>query len=173
MQNHGLQNKQPNLTTTMIKTGEKMDTSFSFKVVQNDEEKEVLFNDLLDKKTIVSVYMKNNTSSCDRQVIDLTEHTNWFEEHGYNLIAISKDGCKSHRNYAKKHGIGFTLASDPDYKFSEATDSIVEKKMYGKTYEGPSRSAFVIDTDGTILATVEKIDTKAHAEELKALVNGL
>ncbi len=157
----------------MIKTGEKLDTNFSFKVVQNGEEKEVLFSDLLDKKTIVSVYMKNNTPSCDNQVTDLAEHTDWFEEHGFNLLAISKDGCRGHMNYAKKHSINFTLASDPDYKFSAATDSIIEKKMYGKTYEGPSRSAFVIDTDGTILATVEKIDTKAHAEELKALVSGL
>ncbi|RNC83994.1 MAG: DUF899 domain-containing protein [Balneola sp.] len=157
----------------MIKTGEKIDITFSFKVVQNGEEKEVLFSDLLDKKTIVSVYMKNNTPSCDNQVVDLANHIDWFNENGFNVIAISKDGCRGHMNYAKKHGINFTLASDPDYKFSEATNSIIEKKMYGKTYEGPSRSAFVIDTDGTILATVEKIDTKAHAEELKALVSGL
>ena len=65
------------------------------------------------------------------------------------------------------------IASDPEYKFSKATDSVVEKKMYGKTYEGPSRSAFVIDTDGTILAVIEKINAKAHAEELKELIGSL
>tara|TARA_R110000868_G_scaffold408293_5_gene690981 strand:- start:13378 stop:13854 length:477 start_codon:yes stop_codon:yes gene_type:complete len=157
----------------MIKTGAKMNIDFTFKVVKDGEEQEVKFADLLDKRAIVSVYMKNNTSSCDRQTVDLAEHSEWFEKNGYNLIAISKDGCKSHQNYAKKHGINYTLASDPSYKFSEATDSVVEKKMYGKTFTGPSRSAFVIDTDGTILASIEKIDTKAHAEELKALVNSL
>ena len=157
----------------MIKTGAKMNTDFTFKVVKEGEEKEVTFSDLLDKPTIVSVYMKNNTSSCDRQTVDLAEHSDWFERKGFNVIAISKDGCKSHQNYAKKHGINYMLASDPEYKFSEATDSIVEKQMYGKTFTGPSRSAFVIDTDGTILASIEKIDTNAHAEELKALVNAL
>ena len=45
--------------------------------------------------------------------------------------------------------------------------------MYGKVYEAPSRSAFVIDTDGTILAVIEKVNTKAHAEELKELVESL
>ena len=45
--------------------------------------------------------------------------------------------------------------------------------MYGKVYEAPSRSAFVIDTDGTILAVIEKVNTKAHAEELKDLVVNL
>ncbi|GAB5410694.1 MAG: thioredoxin-dependent thiol peroxidase [Balneolaceae bacterium] len=157
----------------MIETGAKMNTDFTFKVVKGEEEQETKFADLLDKPTIVSVYMKNNTSSCDRQTIDLAEHSEWFEKEGYNLLAISKDGCKSHKNYATKQGINYMLASDPEYKFSEATDSIVEKKMYGKTFTGPSRSAFVIDTDGTILATIEKIDTKAHANELKALVNAL
>lgn len=157
----------------MINTGSKIDTNFTLKVVQGGEEKEVLFSDLLDKKTIVSVYMKNNTGSCDRQTASLAEHSDWFAEKGVNLIAISKDTCGSHKRYADKQGINYILASDPEYKFSEATDSIVEKKMYGKTYTGPSRSAFVIDTDGTILAVIEKIDTKAHADELKTLVDSL
>lgn len=157
----------------MIKTGEKMNIDFTFKVVKNDEEQEMKFSEILDKPSIVSVYMKNNTSSCDRQTIDLAEQSEWFEKAGYNIVAISKDGCKSHIKYAKKQGINYMLASDPEYKFAEATDSIVEKKMYGKTFSGPSRSAFVIDTDGTILATIEKIDTKAHSEELRALVNDL
>lgn len=154
----------------MIETGKKIDIDFSLKVVQDGEEKEVKFSDLLDRKTIVSVYMKNNTSSCDRQTLSLAENADWFDKNGFNLIAISKDGCKSHKRYADKQGINYTLASDPDYAFAKATKSLVEKKMYGKTFTGPSRSAFVIDKDGTILATVEKIDAKAHAEELKALI---
>lgn len=157
----------------MVETGKKINTDFSLKVVQDGEEKEVKFSDLLDRKTIVSVYMKNNTSSCDRQTLSLAENADWFDKNGVNLVAISKDGCKSHARYAEKQGINYTLASDPDYLFAEATDSLVEKKMYGKTFTAPSRSAFVIDTDGTILATVEKIDTKAHAEELKALIESL
>ena len=117
--------------------------------------------------------MKNNTSSCDRQTKDLADESSWFTEHGYNLVAISKDTCGSHKRYAEKQGIDFTLVSDPDYKFAEATDSVVQKKMYGKEYEAPSRSAFVIDTDGTILGTVEKVNTKDHAGELKELVQSL
>lgn len=157
----------------MIETGTKMDPNFTLKVVQGGEEKEVNFADLLDKPTIVSVYMKNNTSSCDRQTLSLAEESEWFQKNGFNIVAISKDTCGSHKRYADKQGIDFVLASDPEYKFATATDSVVEKKMYGKTFEAPSRSAFVIDSDGTILASIEKIDTKAHAEELKALVNEL
>jgi peroxiredoxin Q/BCP len=157
----------------MISVGEQINTNFTVKAVHEGQEQEVLFSALLTKPTIVSVYMKNNTSSCDRQTASLAEHAPWFAEQGYQLMALSKDTCGSHKKYAEKQGITFSLVSDPENLFAVATDSMVEKKMYGKVYEAPSRSAFVIDTDGTILAVIDKVDTKAHAEELKTLIQSL
>jgi len=157
----------------MIETGEKIDTNFTLEIVEGGEQKEVTFATLLTRPAIVSVYMRNNTSGCDKQNQSLAKHADWFDKKGFNLIAISKDSCGSHKNYAEKLGINYTLASDPDYLFSKATDSIVEKKMYGKTFEAPSRSAFVIDKEGTVLGIIEKINTKAHAEELKELIESL
>lgn len=157
----------------MISKGEKIDTNFTLSIVRNGEEQEVNFSELLTRPTIVSVYMRNNTGGCDKQNRSLAEHSDKFDKKGYNLIAISKDTCGSHKNYAEKLGINYTLASDPDFKFAKATDSIVEKKMYGKTFNAPSRSAFVLDKDGTVLGIIEKINTKAHAEELFDLIDKL
>lgn len=157
----------------MIETGKKIDTNFTLEIVEGGQQKNVGFADLLDRPAIVSVYMRNNTGGCDNQNRSLAEHADWFDKKGFNLIAISKDSCGSHKNYSEKLGVQYTLASDPDYLFSKATDSIVEKKMYGKTFDAPSRSAFVIDKDGTVLGVVEKINTKAHAEELKELIESL
>ena len=154
----------------MISIGTKMNTDFKLQVVQNGEEKTVTFSELLNRPTIVSVYMKNNTGSCDKQNISLAADQEKFDKEGVNLITLSKDSCNSHKKYAEKHGINYILASDPDVLFSKATDSIVEKKMYGKTYEGPSRSAFYIDTDGTVLDYIEKVDPKNHADELLELI---
>lgn len=157
----------------MIETGSKIDTDFSLDVVKNGEEQTVKFSELLDRPTIVSVYMRNNTSGCDKQNKSLAEDAEWFDEQGYNLVAVSKDTCGSHKNYAEKLGINYVLASDPDYKFAEATDSIVEKNMFGNTYEGPSRSAYLIDTDGTVKAIIKKVNTKDHASELKDMIQNL
>lgn len=154
----------------MIQEGSRIDTDFSLDIVKNGEEKNVKFSELLDRPTIVSVYMRNNTPGCDKQNESLAEHADYFDEHGYNLVAISKDTCGSHRNYAEKMGINYILASDPDYKFAQAADSIVTKKMFGKTFDAPSRSAYVIDTDGTVKGVIEKVDTKNHAEQLKELI---
>jgi len=157
----------------MISKGEKIDTDFTLSIVQDGEEKETKFSELLTRPTIISVYMRNNTGGCDKQNRSLAEHADEFDKKGYNLVAVSKDTCGSHKNYAEKLGINYTLASDPDFKFADATDSIVEKKMYGKTFNAPSRSAFILDEDGTVLGVIEKIDTKAHAEELFELIDKL
>jgi peroxiredoxin Q/BCP len=157
----------------MIDRGTQIDTDFTLDIVEGGEEKTVRFEDLLDRPTIVSVYMRNNTPGCDKQNKSLAEHADWFDEQGYNLIAISKDSCGSHKNYAEKLGINYVLASDPDYKFAEATDSIVEKQMFGNKFEAPTRSAYVIDTDGIVKAIIEKVNTKDHASELKEVIKNL
>lgn len=150
-----------------------MDTEFSLNIVTNGEEKTVRFSNLLERPAVVSVYMKNNTPSCDKQNASLAKHAGWFDEQGYNLIAISKDGCRSHKNYAEKMNINYILASDPEHKFAKATGSVIGKQMFGKTFEGPSRSAYVINTAGIVLGIIEKVNTKDHAEELKELIKNL
>lgn len=150
-----------------------MDTHFELEVVKNGVSQNVAFSALLDRPTIVSVYMKNNTSSCNKQTISLAEEAEWFDKRGIQLVALSKDTCNSHKKYADKMGLSYVLASDPDSLFSEAAGSVVEKSMYGKTYMAPSRSAFYIDTDGTVLGIIEKVTPAEHANELKTLVERL
>jgi len=157
----------------MIEKGTKIATDFTLDIVKDGEKKTVKFADLLDRPAIVSVYMKNNTSGCDKQNASLAEEADWFDDHGYNLIAISKDTCGSHKKYAEKMGINYILASDPDFKFADATDSIVEKNMFGNKYEAPSRSAYLIDTDGTVKGIIKKVNTKDHASELKEMIKNL
>lgn len=154
----------------MITSGRKLKLNFTLKVVQDNEEKEVVFKDLLTRPTIVSVYMKNHTPGCDRQNDSLAADAAEFDRAGYNVVALSRDTCGSHRKYAAKKGIGYVLASDPDDSFAQATDSVVEKQMYGRTFTGPQRAAYVLAPDGTVLAIAEKVDTKDHAAQLRELI---
>jgi peroxiredoxin Q/BCP len=157
----------------MISKGKKLQAKFKLKIVQDGVEREVVFADLLTRRTIVSVYMKNNTGSCDKQNDSLVAHAAEFDRAGYNLIALSRDTCGSHVKYSAKKKIPYVLASDPGDLFAQAADSIVEKSMYGKTYQGPARAAFVLDKNGTVLAVAEKVDTADHAGQLRSLIAGL
>ncbi len=157
----------------MISKGKKLPAKFKLKIVQDGVQREVALADLLTRRTIVSVYMKNNTGSCDKQNDSLAAHAVEFDRAGYNLIALSRDTVGSHVKYAAKKKIPYVLASDPGDLFAQAADSIVEKSMYGKTYHGPARAAFVLAKDGTVLAVAEKVDTADHAAQLRALIAGL
>ena len=157
----------------MIKPGRKLDTRLQLKVFRDGKESLVTLADLLTRPTIVSVYMRNNTPGCDRQNDSLAAHAAEFDRAGYNLVALSRDTCGSHAKYAAKRKISYTLASDPDDRFAKAADAVVEKSMYGRTYTGPARAAFVLARDGTVLAVAEKVDTAAHATQLRTLLAGL
>jgi thioredoxin-dependent peroxiredoxin len=157
----------------MISPGKKLSLDFSVKVWSGGEAREVRFGDLLTRRTIVSVYMKNNTPSCDRQNESLVAHAAQFAAAGYDLIALSRDTCGSHGRYAAAKSIPYRLVSDPKDEFAQAADSVVSKSMYGRSYLGPARAAFVLDPDGTVLAVAEKVDTADHAGQLLALIAGL
>lgn len=157
----------------MIRIGEKLRVDFALEVVRDGTRARVVFGDLLVRPMIVSIYMRNNTGSCDRQNDSLAARAGEFARRGYDLVALSRDTCGSHLKYAAKKGIGHTLASDPDDLFAKAADAIVEKSMYGRTFFGPARAAFVLATDGTVLAIAEKVDTRDHAAQLHALLDAL
>lgn len=157
----------------MIQTGEKLDLQFTVKVVEAGAVREVRFADLLTRRTIVSVYMKNRTPGCDRQVDSLIAQADEFDRAGFNLVAVSRDTCGSHQRYMAAKAIPFVLASDPDDRFAKAAGILVQKSMYGRTFTGPLRSAFVLDRDGTVRAIVEKVDTAKHAEQLHAVIRSL
>lgn len=157
----------------MISPGARLALDFRVKIVRRSAIEEVHFGDLLTRRTLVSVYMKNKTPSCDRQTASLAAHAEEFERAGYTLIAISRDTAGSHRRRAAALGSEFTLVSDPDDQFARATDSLVEKSMYGRTFVGPQRAAYVLDRDGTVLAVAEKVDIADHAAQLRALIKPL
>lgn len=158
----------------MIKAGEKLDLDFTVKAVgQDGKAEEVIFGDLIVGPTVVSVYMRNNTSGCDLQMASLAKGARAIKRMGYALIGISRDTGSSHLKYAAKMGIGFTLVSDPGFQFAKAVDSMVQKSMYGKKYMAPARAAYVVGPGGVVLAVIEKVDTKDHTAQVKAVLKEL
>ena len=163
----------PQSLAGMISLGETLDLDFEVKALLAGEKWQGPFNELLNGPTIVSVYMRNNTSSCDRQTQQMNEVAPELRAAGIGLIGLSKDTFGSHQKYACKLDLDFPLVSDPDHLFAKATKSLVEKKMYGKIFFGPTRSAYLVDVDGAVKGVVERIDSANHAEELRRLAKAL
>ena len=84
----------------------------------------------------------------------------------YEILGVSSDDSKSHKKFIAKYELPFRLLADTDKKVHEAYGTWVEKSMYGRSYMGTARVTFVIGENGIIEEVFEKVDTKAHAEQI-------
>jgi peroxiredoxin Q/BCP len=153
--------------------GDKLVLDFKVGVARDGSKEKAPFSELLEGPTIVSVYMRNNTGSCDKQMLSLNEAYSSLKKRGVSLLGISKDTVGSHLKYADRHGIQFPLISDPDHRFAKAVDSLVEKKMYGRTFWGPQRAAYLIDKKGILRGVCEQVHPSNHGGQAEELANQL
>ena len=75
---------------------------------------------LLGRKTIIYFYPKDNTSGCTAQACNIRDNYARLVAEGYNVIGISKDSVNSHKNFASKYDLPFTLLSDTSTEILQA-----------------------------------------------------
>ena len=148
--------------TDMLKIGDRMP---DFEVVDQDGNK-VSSKDLIGKKTIIYFYPKDNTSGCTAEACNLRDNHEALIAKGYNVVGVSKDSVKSHKNFKEKYDLPFTLLSDTSTQMLQAFGAWGEKKMYGKTVMGTIRKTFIFDENGILTDIIEKVDTGNHAAQI-------
>ena len=146
----------------MLKIGDKMP---DFEVVDQDG-KTVSSKDLIGKKTIIYFYPKDNTSGCTAEACSLRDNYQALMARGYNVVGVSKDSAASHRKFADKYDLPFTLLADTSTQMLQDFGAWGEKKMYGKTVMGTIRKTFIFDEEGILAEVIEKVDTKNHADQI-------
>lgn len=157
----------------MLAPGKKPKLSFKIDALVDGKPVNVAFADLITGPTVISVYMRNNTSACDKQTAELSKHEKALGKQGFTVIGVSRDTCVGHGKYASKHGFKFTLVADPADQFSQAMDAVIEKSMYGKKYMGPARAAYLFDGKGKLLAVIPKVDAAEHGSQVLAAIGAL
>lgn len=135
--------------------------------------REVCLKDFRGKWVVLYFYPKDNTSGCTREAIDFTEHIDEFHRLNCEVIGISKDSVRSHRNFADKHGLKVILLSDPEHRVIEQYGAWKLKKRYGREYYGTQRSTFLIDPEGIIRHIWPNVRVKGHVEDVLNRLRGL
>ncbi len=80
-----------------------------------------------------------------------------FAALGVKAAGISPDPPAAQKKFSDKLKLNFPLLSDADHAVAEAYGAWGEKKLYGKKSFGITRSSFLIDETGKILAAWYKI----------------
>ena len=122
---------------------------------------------------LVYFYPKDDTPGCTKQACMIRDIYDDFQKKGIVVIGISADSPKSHKKFAEKYELPFTLLSDEDKSIIEAYGALKNKSMFGKTFLGIIRSSFLIDPQGTIARVYPKVDPATHATQILADVDEL
>ena len=136
-----------------------------FEVVDQDGNV-VSSEDFKGKKTIIYFYPKDNTSGCTAEACSIRDNYDRFLAEGYNVVGVSKDSAASHKRFAQKYELPFTLLSDPSTQILQDFGAWGEKKMYGKVSMGTLRKTFIFNEEGILEKIIEKVDTKNHASQI-------
>jgi peroxiredoxin Q/BCP len=130
----------------------------------------VRLKDLRGRKVVLFFYPRADTPGCTTQACSLRDAREELDTAGAMVIGISPDKPGAQEKFDTKYGLGFALLSDPDHAVADAYGAWGERSMYGKTYMGIVRSAFVIDEKGKIVEPIYKVSPKDTVPKaLKAL----
>ena len=110
----------------------------------------VKLTDYRGRKLLLYFYPKADTPGCTTQSCAVRDAREDLRGLGIDAVGISPDKPRKQRAFDEKFGLGFPLLSDPDHAVAEAYGVWGERSMYGKTYMGIIRSAFLIDEKGKI-----------------------
>jgi thioredoxin-dependent peroxiredoxin len=126
----------------------------------------VNLRDFLGSKPVVLFfYPKDDTPGCTKQACAFRDDYEKFGKLDAEVIGISSDSVESHKRFASKHDLPFTLLSDEKGKV---------RRLYGvpSTFGlFPGRVTYVIDEEGVVRHVFSsQLGVERHVEEaLKAL----
>lgn len=132
----------------------------------DQEGNEVRLADFSGRKVCLYFYPKADTPGCTQQSCLLRDLRGQIGD--TVIVGVSPDTSAKQKKFATKYQLGFTLLADTEQLLSQAFGVWKEKSMYGRTYMGIERSAFLIDEAGTIIQAWRKVSPKDTPTKLLA-----
>lgn len=121
----------------------------------------VSLKDFLGKRPVVLYfYPKDDTPGCTKEVCAFRDSFEEFRKLDAEVIGISSDSVESHRSFAARHELPFTLLSDEGAKV---------RNLYGVPNSFglfPGRVTYVIDEEGVVRHIFSsQLGVERHVEE--------
>jgi thioredoxin-dependent peroxiredoxin len=137
----------------------------AFTLVDQDNKTHSLA-DYKGKWKVIYFYPKDDTPGCTKEACTIAEIYDDFKALEVTVFGVSKDSPKSHKKFAEKYNLPFTLLSDESTDMIQAYGAWAEKSMYGKKYLGIDRISYIVDPDNKIVKAYPDVTPAEHALEL-------
>ncbi|MDE6126533.1 MAG: peroxiredoxin [Muribaculaceae bacterium] len=122
---------------------------------------------------IVYFYPKDNTPGCTAEACSIRDGFAELRDRGYVVIGISRDSSESHKRFAAKHELPFTLLTDSTGEICETFGVWQKKKMCGREYMGIVRTTFITDANHKLTHIIGKVNTKDAANQILNVIDGI
>ena len=121
----------------------------------------VSLKDFLGKNPVVLFfYTKDDTPGCTKEVCAFRERYEDFRKLDAEVIGISSDSVESHKEFAEKHDLPFTLLSDEGGKGRKLYEVPNTLGFF------PGRVTYVIDEEGVVRHVFSsQLGATRHVEE--------
>ena len=115
-------------------------------------------------------YPKDDTPGCTTQACGFRDNIFAFNKEGAVIVGISVDAVASHKEFAEKHSLPFTILADSD---KAVTRSYGVLKTYMGVMEMARRDTFIIDPQGRVAKHYESVDPEGHSQLVLADIKAL
>lgn len=115
---------------------------------------------------VLYFYPKDDTPGCTKEACGFRDMSEEFKQRSAAVVGISKDSVASHKKFADKFKLNFTLLSDPTGEVIKSYGSWGKKKFMGKEYEGILRNTYLINPQGEIIKEYKDVNPTEHPEAI-------
>ena len=121
------------------------------------------------RRVVVYFYPKDDSPGCTAEACQFNNSLPAFSGPGIDVVGISADDAASHVAFRARHGLGFSLLSDPQHQVMQAYGVWGENtRPDGTPYTGTIRSTFLIGTGGEVERAWYNVGADGHALEALA-----
>ena len=134
---------------------------------------DVSIPDTEGRNIVLYFYPKDATPGCTTEGQDFRDNHQAFVDANSVVYGVSKDDMTKHEKFKAKQAFPFELIADEDGDLCEVFGVWQLKKFMGREYMGIVRSTFIINPDGDILKSWDKVRVKGHVNEVLEALQSL
>ena len=135
---------------------------------QDQDGKPFNLADHIGKKIVLLYfYPKDFTGGCTKEACGLRDRMGDLQADSVEVIGVSHDSVESHKKFAEKYNLNFTLVGDADGSIIAKYDVKMPLLSMSK------RVTFLIGLDGKIVHVTNAMNPQTHFDEMKTAIDGL